>query len=195
MKFSTKQEVCDWVNQKLTQQRKLADDTHKLSPITDFVDWFGLNFLRPKQVKVPIYTSPWKLKLLKRLRNLFYYQEQLQYGNVEIDFSRLVWPDQWKIYPFEDTIALPKFTKKHQSCWEIMLEHEFYKEDLQFGVRPSSVHRYTIDFGTGPLLIDNNNGDIYKLGSGFMFSDYINSFEHYLQGTNPHNTQWELYKM
>lgn len=193
MKFNSKQEVCNWVNQKIAEKRvprmSLRDSFRKL----DFTDWFVEELLRPREVKVPIYTSKWKIKAIKKLQARFHSQEELEHPNwtSSRDYSRVIWADAWKTYPFEDTMAIPKYTTKHSTFWEIALVHEFCKEDLQFGVRPIFIYRRMMNLGRGPLLVDDSNGDIYSSDS-FQVEDAIKDFENYLVDPNSSNRHWEL---
>ncbi|BDS11573.1 hypothetical protein [Aureispira anguillae] len=194
MPLKTKEAVCNWVNEKLKQHQ--IQNKKKFLKYDSCINLWVSNILRPKKVQVPIYTTKWKLKILRSLQKLFYGPEEMKMEHwcSRIDFSKIIWADQWKKYPFTYEIALPKYTTEHKYCWEISLNHAFFQEDLQFGVRPIHVYKYTVDMGKGPLIVNKNNGKIYALGSGVMLIDCIKDFEHFIMQQHS-DLQWDCYEV
>lgn len=181
MNLYSKQAVCDWVNHKMEEAHSprvsLIESFQQLA----FTDWFVEELLRPQKIHIPIYTSEWKINVLRKLQDYLYSKEELavQQWQPKRDLSKIIRPDAWKTYLFETPIAIPEYTIEHSNYWEVKLVHDFMQEDIQFGVRPMSVFRYTIDLGKGSILVDKKRGLLYQLGS-FVLEDYIADFENNL---------------
>lgn len=109
-----------------------------------------------------------------------------------IDFSRLIWADGWKTYPFAHKMALPKFVKEYNDFWTVSLDYEFFQENLEFGVRPIRIYKYTVDLGGAQLVLAHKSSNkLYLIGgSSLIFIDFIQDFKLYLQGEQS-SIHWE----
>jgi len=175
--IKTKEEACHYINEKYKKviEGYQKQGHYKSKKIGD--------------VKVPVYYSSWKKYLLVILQFLL---KKRAFGQIKeipkvssIDFSKFVLPDLWVEYEVNDIskFAFPKYMKEHDLCWEVYINHEFMKEDLQYGVRPISIYFKIAEGGGGPVLLDKENGAIYLVGSGvWAHCNHIEDFSLYKKG-------------
>lgn len=160
---------------------------------TDFCNWLNSEIYSPNknvigEVKIPIYTSFIKKGILKILQ--YFFSEKIFIDSFDKkvshkDFSKIIPADSWKIYEVDlnNKIALPQFVREDENSWIVGLVHEFFKEDLQYGVRPITIYFKIFAPGTGPILVDKSTQNIYNIGSGIESNfDYINDFALYKKG-------------
>lgn len=171
MKLENKTAVCNFIN----ENRKKTNS--KYGHIIQF-----------KTVKIPVYKSKFKKNLLSIFQ--FFLCQKKSFGTKKvssIDFSKFIPPDKWVTYEINNAtkIAIPELVFEYEYFWEVSLVDEFFKEDLQYGIRPISIYDEIANIGGGPLVIDKENQNIYTLGSGIWIKyDYIKDFEFYKQGKN-----------
>lgn len=153
------------------------------------------------KVDIPIYSRNWKKKALAILQYFFYNRAYRVSGSLkkisDIDFSRYIWPDEWKTYTITDLdqICIPELTQEHEYCWETTVVYSFMQEDLQYGVRPMDIYFKIARGGGGPLLLDKETMVIYQIGSGIWVNyDYIKEFSLYKKGEKT-AIDWSSIKM
>ena len=109
------------------------------------------------------------------------------YGNGKkvshVDFSKGICADKWKTYEVDlnNKIALPEFVEKYDDCWHVCLVHSFFAENLIYGARPISIYFRILMPREGPLLVDRESYEIYRIGSGGR-CDYLTDFSSYKKG-------------
>lgn len=176
MNLRTKEEICYFINNsylKINQKEK------------------GLGS-KKTEIKIPNYQSKKKRMLLSLL--VFLFQKKAYFPNDEpkvsrIDFTKYIKPDDWIIYNVEEKIeliAIPKFVKEYKNCWEINLVAEFFKEDLQYGVKPMSIYVNLPTIGIGPIILGKNTNKFYQLGSvHWVYHDVVKEYDKLITNEKP----------
>lgn len=179
MSLTTKEAVCAYLNKELNllaPQPKQAPEHW----------WCRLPFIAlPKRVHVPIYTKPWKIKLIRALQRKRYSLEEMEQEIwcCRSDYSKLVPADQWKTYPLGSKIAIPRLTDEYTDFWTICPVYAFYQEDLSYGVRPMYIYYRLVEIGGGQLFfINKKDHSIYEIGgSDVVLIDNVGDFKKFLQ--------------
>lgn len=153
--------------------------------LTDAIPQYQPSFFAPKKVKVPIYTTAWKIKCLQYLQEKCYSPEEIELSTWKPrrDFSKLIWPDQWITYRLKQPIAIPKYVEEYNYFGVINPMHEFFQEDLSYGIRPMRIYNALINIGGGVLFfIHKSDNSIYKIiGSEVILLNHIQDFKNFLQ--------------
>lgn len=161
--MNSKESICSWFNNRI---KELTPDSSK----------------KYKEVQVPIFYSGIKKKVLRFIQFFIPNKKIVWWGTKKVslvDLSKIIPPDEWKIYKVNrnNMIALPELTIEYDYLWEIDLVYEFFREDLQYGIRPLSTYDDIKSVGGGPVLIDKENNNIYNIGSGIWHNyNYIEDF-------------------
>lgn len=197
MQLTTKEAVCDYVNSKVTfDQHHPREDLWRIP----FLGRFFPSFFAIREVHVPIYTKAWKIKAIRALQKKVhawhprYALEEMDMENwaCRLDFSKHIWPDQWKTYSIKKPIAIAKYTTEHEHCWTIYPMQEFYQEDLSYGIRPIAIYEQLVAIGGAYVwVVKKQSHSIYAAwGSDAFFLDVPQDFKLFLE-QQPCSINWK----
>lgn len=195
MSLNTKEALCTYVNSKVTARRDPRTGLWKVPLLGKLFPYF----FAIQKVHVPIYTKPWKIKAIRALQKKVYTwvphfcleEMEREDWTSRWDFSKFIWPDQWKTYPIQAPIALPKYTSEYEHCWVISPLQAFYQEDLTYGLRPMAIFEQLVDIGECYMWVVNKQDQhIYETkGSQALFLDVAQDFKLFLE-QQPSSIPW-----